>query len=355
MIHKIDDDSFDFSNVSLNKPVLFNGSYHIKFSHSDKPLYVQFPKSKLKNGIQKSGKKHHCDLLFSNQNEKLFDWIETLENHCKTQLFAKRAWFETDFTEEDIDSFFISTLKSYKLGKFFTMRVHVPDNLGIFDDSGEQKTGPLTEMVNTETNIVSIAEIMSIKCTDKSFQIEIEIKQMLLVKELFDTCMIQVDSVKKEPKPTSSNLPVVAPSLEMLSTPVVAPSLEMLPTPVVAPSLEMLPTPVEFTESALVSSPTDETVSVSREATLVEPTIDEGNIIETIHLENFDLDETPSMKIKPRNDIYQKIYKEAKEKARVAKKLALVAYLEAKRIKNEYMIDDMDDNSDNEEELFLSG
>jgi hypothetical protein len=210
-------------------------------------------------------------------------------------------------------------------------------------------------MVNTETNIVSIAEIMSIKCTDKSFQIEIEIKQMLLVKELFDTCMIQVDSVKKEPKPTSSNLPVVAPSLEMLSTPVVAPSLEMLPTPVVAPSLEMLPTPVEFTESALVSSPTDETVSVSREATLVEPTIDEGNIIETIHLENFDLDETPSMKIKPRNDIYQKIYKEAKEKARVAKKLALVAYLEAKRIKNEYMIDDMDDNSDNEEELFLSG
>jgi len=331
-----------------------NGSYHIKFSHLDKPLYVQFPKSKLKNGIQKSGKKHHCELLFSNQNERLFDWIETLENHCKTQLFAKRAWFETDFTEEDIDSFFISTLKSYKLGKFFTMRVHVPDNLGIFDDSGEQKTGPLTEMVNTETNIVSIAEIMSIKCTDKSFQIEIEIKQMLLVKELFETCMIQVDSVKKEPKPTPStpsNLPVVAPSLEM-------PPTQVKPEPLQpeesirkdltfvedisreATSVNALPT---------VSSQTDKTPP-----TLVKP-IEEGNIIETIHLENFDMDETPSMTIKPRNDIYQKIYKEAKEKARVAKKLALVAYLEAKRIKNEYMIDDMDDNSDNEEELFLSG
>jgi hypothetical protein len=44
------------------------------------------------------------------------------------------------------------------------------------------------------------------------------------------------------------------------------------------------------------------------------------------------------------------MYKEAKDKAKMAKKLALMAYLEAKRIKNEYMIDDINDSENDEED-----
>jgi hypothetical protein len=69
---------------------------------------------------------------------------------------------------------------------------------------------------------------------------------------------------------------------------------------------------------------------------------------------DFNLDEMPeteTVSIKQRNDVYYKMYREAKEKAKIARDLALSAYLEAKakRIKNTYMLDDIIDSSDSEE------
>ena len=52
------------------------------------------------------------------------------------------------------------------------------------------------------------------------------------------------------------------------------------------------------------------------------------------------------MKLKTRNDVYYKLYKEAKAKAREAKHLAIMNYLEAKRIKNTYVLNDESDESD---------
>jgi hypothetical protein len=69
-----------------------------------------------------------------------------------------------------------------------------------------------------------------------------------------------------------------------------------------------------------------------------------------------------NIKLKKPNDIYYEIYNVAKEKARTARKLAFDAYLEVKKIKKTYMLDDSDsdfsnssnsdssDSSDTEEE-----
>jgi hypothetical protein len=66
-----------------------------------------------------------------------------------------------------------------------------------------------------------------------------------------------------------------------------------------------------------------------------------------------------NVKLKKPNDIYYEIYSVAKEKARTARKLAFDAYLEVKKIKKTYMLDDSDsdfsnstssENSDTEEE-----
>ena len=59
-------------------------------------------------------------------------------------------------------------------------------------------------------------------------------------------------------------------------------------------------------------------------------------------------DETVSLK--KRNDIYYEMYKDALRKAKMAKDLALNSFLEAKRIKNTYMLDDLDDSDLEEEE-----
>ena len=66
-----------------------------------------------------------------------------------------------------------------------------------------------------------------------------------------------------------------------------------------------------------------------------------------------------NLKLKKPNDIYYEIYSAAKEKARTARKLAFDAYLEVKKIKKTYMLDDSDsdfsnssssENSDNDGE-----
>jgi len=42
--------------------------------------------------------------------------------------------------------------------------------------------------------------------------------------------------------------------------------------------------------------------------------------------------------------VYFELYKEAREKAKQAKKNAIIAYLEAKNIKKTYMIENIDDS-----------
>ena len=54
-----------------------------------------------------------------------------------------------------------------------------------------------------------------------------------------------------------------------------------------------------------------------------------------------------NIKLKKPNDIYYEIYNVAKEKARTARKLAFDAYLEVKKIKKTYMLDDSDSDFSN--------
>jgi len=69
------------------------------------------------------------------------------------------------------------------------------------------------------------------------------------------------------------------------------------------------------------------------------------------HLDELPMDETVT--IKQRDNVYYKMYKEAKQKAKKARDLALASYLEAKRIKNTYMLNsgsDSDSDEDQEED-----
>jgi hypothetical protein len=65
------------------------------------------------------------------------------------------------------------------------------------------------------------------------------------------------------------------------------------------------------------------------------------------HLE--ELSETDTLHLKQRNDVYYELYREAKRKAKIAKDFAISAYLEAKEIKNKYILDEIDDSDEDEE------
>ena len=58
-----------------------------------------------------------------------------------------------------------------------------------------------------------------------------------------------------------------------------------------------------------------------------------------------------TIKLKKPNEVYYEIYKITKEKAKQHKKAAIAHYLEAKKIKNSYLLEDIDhsDNSSDDE------
>ena len=63
------------------------------------------------------------------------------------------------------------------------------------------------------------------------------------------------------------------------------------------------------------------------------------------NLEDLSQDET--VNLKQPNEVYYQMYRDARQKAKVAKELALSSYLEAKNIKNTYMLNEIDsDTSD---------
>ena len=92
-------ESFDFANITLAHPTgIQGGAYFTKIEYNKKPLYIQTTKSLTRQGIVKSGKKYHCDLMFNNEAESLINWFENLEDTCQKLIYNKsESWFQNTF------------------------------------------------------------------------------------------------------------------------------------------------------------------------------------------------------------------------------------------------------------------
>ena len=58
-----------------------------------------------------------------------------------------------------------------------------------------------------------------------------------------------------------------------------------------------------------------------------------------------------SISLKKPKDVYYKLWREAREKAKIAKKAAIQAFLEAKKIKNAYLLDEIESSDDDLDNL----
>ena len=74
--------------------------------------------------------------------------------------------------------------------------------------------------------------------------------------------------------------------------------------------------------------------------TIEENPNDLSEVIMNINLENT----LESIKLKKPNQVYFELYVEARKKAKLAKKNAILAYLEAKNIKKTYMLENINDS-----------
>lgn len=339
------DDNFKFDMLKLLKPtIIAGGNYFIKLMVNNMPLYIQPPKCSTKNGVLKAGKRYYTDLLFDSNNDDYIRWMENLVNHCQQQLFNNRdTWFDGNMEMHDIENYFTSPLKSFKSGKYYSTRITILSNLGnistkIYDETENEVS---IENIDDKSTIITILEVSGIKCTATSFQIELILKQMLLLKptELFQKCIIKMkstDIIKNDvdEEHHTQNTTTINNTNDNIDETYIDVNEYKLVDTYIPPTPYTMPNEVIQPNTSIIIN-TDSNNSSGLEEII------------------FDLDnlpETENITLKKRNDVYFEMYREAKQKAKDARDLALTTYLEVKRIKNTYLLNEVDEDEDEDQD-----
>jgi hypothetical protein len=368
-------ETFDFNQLTLAHPSgVQGGAYFTKIEYNKKPLYIQTTKGQTRQGFVKTGKKYYCDLMFDKNSETLLNWFENLEERCQNLLYEKRYdWFQNNLEKNDIETAFNSSIRIYKSGKFYLIRTNIKNTR---NDEPAVKIYNENEVVlnmshiTNETNIISILEIQGIKFTSRNFQIEIELKQVMVLNNepLFNNCLIKTTK----------------PKIDLERNNILDTNLD---------KLENISIKDEFKANALdnhldnhldnvldndLDNVLDNDLDNKLENHKLENHLDNhlDNKLDNelnINLDFEDLDEInnddndelkevtintnlentlESIQLKKPNQVYFELYIEARKKAKEAKKNAIMAYLEVKNIKKTYMIDNsIDSDSDFDAEI----
>jgi len=365
---KTPNDDFDFSGLVLNSPISLNGGNHfIKYKLLDEPLYIQAPKCTLRQGIIKASKRMFCDLMFTSEDAVFINWIENLETFSQKQIFINREkWFETQLEEGDIENSFTPSMKIYKSGKYYILRVSIPTLLGnsILKIYDEDENIVKVEDIKENDTVLTALEFQGVKCSPRSFQIEIELKQMLILKQndIFEKCILngKNDLVKNKMESVEEEQEVVEEPVEVEQSeePLLeeVEKSEEVEQPLEQEVLEEVEEPLEVEQS---EEQVLEEVEESKE--IIEEPVKEveevKEIVQEYEIKNLDPVEIEIdleklqpevINLKKKSDVYYEMYREALKRAKAAKDLALSGFLEAKRIKNTYMLEDIDDIDDSD-------
>jgi hypothetical protein len=360
--------SFDFSKISLAHPVgIQGGAYFTKIENNSKPLYIQTSKSLTRQGFVKTGKKYYCDLMFDKNSETMIHWFENLEEKCHKLIYEKKdAWFQGNLEEPDIESAFNPLIRIYKSGKYYLLRTNVKntkDDIPAVKIYNEKEIPLSISDIKPETEIMCILDIQGIKFTTRNFQIEIDLKQVMVLdnEPIFDNCLIKTKKpetkhleqpILKEQQPFVMNNLGASNNLEdelKIEEPVIEETIHNKETFLI-PETQTRPDSLEEIEPLDLLEPevpkSDENISLNIEFEDLAEDIEENNdILKEISNDDLHLDKTDlSMTLKKPNQVYFELYKEARNKAKQAKKNAILAYLEAKNIKKTYMIENMNDS-----------
>jgi hypothetical protein len=351
---------FDFSKLVLSKPTLISGgNYFIRFKKNNFPLYIQPPSCSTRNGFVKNGRKYHTDLMFTNEDEYIIQWLERLEEYCVNFIYSHRSdWFDGDMEIVDIENYFTSPLKVYKSGKYYTVRVNIPSaldkpNIKIYDEKEEIVD---FNSINDTTRIMSIMEVQGIKCSARSFQIELEMKQVLVTKpielDLFNKCIITHTEKVIHETPTTidvdtnndivSNKEVIEETMDTIKT-IIEEKHDTIETIDNLGKRENIDEHTDTQPNDAIVENDDMPLTIENNVAPTNEFISSDTMQEVVfNLEDLSQDET--VNLKQPNEVYYQMYKDAIQKAKVAREMALSSYLEAKNIKNTYMLTDIDES-----------
>ena len=397
--------TIDFSNLKLKEPTrLPGGAYFSQIKYNNNDFFINAGKSQTKNGIVETGKRIYCDLLYKEDNDKMASWLLDLEKTIKNLLFEKSSsWFHNEMDLDDIDYFYNSPLRTYKSNNYLlrcfvvnsTKNISKKSLLQIYDESENLK-----EFKDVEDNdIISIIQIKGIRFTNSSFHLELELKQIMIIenKPLFSTCMIKkpmnntntiqgekdtaltlIDRHNEEDEDKANEVNEDRKQEQNEGKDINKETIgnnnkqhEEQKEVIKEYNNDNLEVSVsnniniEISDNENENENEDETDKDTRHLgnneenlnkkmenkseQIISPIKDVS--LEEVIIHPSELNNNETIQLKKPNEVFYEIYREARKKAKLAKKAAMIAYLEAKNIKNTYMLDDIEDSSDEEFEL----
>ena len=382
--------NYDFSNISLKNPKpIQGGSFLSSIKNNNNALIIQTPKIKTKKGITQTNKHIYTDLVFENEDSEFIEWIENLQENVRDIILSKSEnWFHEPVTLDEIEYNWNDSFRTYKQTKQL-LRTFIHKNKGISSNllkiyDSDYKSKHIND-IKSDTTIICILEISGLKFSNTSFQLDFCLRQVMVLedKPIFNKPLIKFSNekvskenvgeknVKFEKKPeeiTLENNNEIVNNLESVvqdkqveevvdnSSNNLTENLEKIQEIQVDNSKNLVEVKIEeqVNENNEISEFTDKVKEVNLDDLEKE---EETNQSEKNNDElqevNLTFDEEDAITLKNPNEIYLDIYRQAREKAKKAKQEAIKAYLEAKRIKELYMleiVDSSEDESESEEE-----
>jgi len=394
-------DNFPFNKLALGNPSpLQNGnSYFVKLTTNDeRPVYLQMPKSKTKNGVVETKRLSYIDILYDSLgNDKIFEWADNFEEKCKNMINEKKhIWFYDDITDEELDAMMSPILRTYKAGSKLLLRTYIKNNVFnkkciVYDEDENIKE---LKDITVDKTIIPLIHVSGIKFTSKSIELKLSLSQTMILNDNYNEnnkCLIQRKSTINNFDNNSNTLV----ETEKITEAEPEPQPEPQPEEIIEQLTEVSNVEVETdteTDSELIeldelikqkasnidissqlitenenrevlennnenniiskNNEQDEELEIEYDELLCD-NIENENELKEINLEiSSNIEDTP-LSLKKPNEVYHEIYRAAREKAKKMKQQAIEAYLEVNEIKKKYMIEDLDD-SDDEFSIFQS-
>ena len=392
-----DDKNLNISNnVTLSMPSsVQGGSYFTKIHYAKRPMYMQTPKCVSKQGIITIGKKMYIDLVISNEKDGEFiSFLENIEKTCSDIIFEKRhIWFTDELERIDIETAFASIIKSYKNGTSHLLKLninntsnHAKHGIGIgglqtcfvFDENNNSLK---FDDIRPETSLITIIEFEGIKFTSKSFQFEMNARQILIIDEkpIFNSCLIKPKK-KDEQNEFDEKLNEKNDDDELKETkePVTLSTITATTISVASDANAVNNTGEEIQnemKNEMKEQESEQEQEFIEKKKNEEESLGEIKVVKDLEIKTFQTENEKvkqenveendelvevnldipqeldsgfeKIKLQNANEVYYKMYKEAKEKAKSAKKIAVEAYLAAEEIKFTYNLVDNESDSDN--------
>lgn len=400
---------FNFSDISLKNPKpIQGGSFLSSIKNNNKPLIIQTPKIKTKKGITQTNKHIYSDLVLENEDSEFTDWVEGLQDIVRKLILSKsEIWFNDPVTLDEIEYNWTNSLRTYKQSKQL-LRTFIHKNKGISSNvlkiyDSDYKSKHINDITG-DTSIVCILEVIGLKFSSTNFQMDFCLRQAMILedKPIFNEPLIIFNSKKVYEKKNGEKNVSFEKTHEEITLEKTDKTIDNLVNNKqeiqetdnsnnIIPELEMKienlidignednkledinklqggednkdnnqNLQLEIKEIDNVNNKVHNELKEEQEIKLDD--LEKNDVFEKNEEDNDKLqevnltfDKKESITLKKPNEIYLDIYRQAREKAKKAKQQAIKAYLEAKRIKELYMLEIVDSseediNSDSQEE-----